>query len=95
MGDRITRDLEIGQMSHSFRDELGEVWAMLDSKRNLKPAPKIPYLYVFGVTTVGLSDDEIPAAQYPFSHSGIALAPILKGFPTIPFFYRHHKGYTR
>lgn len=86
--DGVTRYVEIGEMSQSFRQELWKVCSIVDAERNLKPPSKIPYLYLVAVTTVGLNDDDRAAVGSPFSQSGFALAPIVKGFPTLQLFHR-------
>ncbi len=86
--DGVTRYVEIGEMSQSFRQELWKVCSIVDAERKLKPPSKIPYLYLVAVTTVGLNDDHRAAVGSPFSQSGFALAPIVKGFPTLQFFRR-------
>lgn len=86
--DGITRMIEIGEMSESFRLDLGQVWSRVDIEVKLKPAEKIHNLYILGVATVGLSDEERGSVKPPFNMSGLALAPIVKGFPMIQFMYR-------
>jgi ATP-dependent exoDNAse (exonuclease V) beta subunit len=92
VAERSTHDgnqrLEIGQMSAAFQGDLGQVWSLVDKKRKLKPASTIQHLYVPEVTTVALSETERDVAQGPLRQSGFALAPIVRGFPTIPFFTR-------
>lgn len=86
--DGVTRATEIGQLSGSFQADLGRLWSKIDSGRNLRPAEGIPHLYLAAVGTVGLSEDERGAVKRPFSQSGLALVPVVKGFPMISFLYR-------
>jgi hypothetical protein len=88
----VTRFIEIGQMSESFRRELGKIWSMVDVNQRLKPPEKIMHIYLVAVTTVGLTEDEQSAVPPPFNQSGFALAPVIKGFPLIQFFYRKTRG---
>jgi hypothetical protein len=86
--DGIIRAIEIGQLSKSFQQDLGNLWGRIDSKRNLKPAPTIPYLHLVAVTTIGLSEEERGSVKPPFNQSGLALAPVVKGFPVVQFLFR-------
>lgn len=83
-----TKYIEIGEMSQSFCHDLWGVCNILDAEKRLKPPLAIPYLYLIAVTTVGLTDEQRAVARSPFSHSGIALAPVIKGFPTLLFPFR-------
>lgn len=83
--EAVTRVTEIGEMSESFRRELGKIWTMVDTQQRLKPQPTIPHLYLVAVTTVGLTDEQRGAVSSPFNRSGFALAPVIKGFPVINF----------
>jgi len=85
--DGIKRDIEIGQMSESFRSDLGRVWTIVDDDQRLRPAPVIHHIYLTAVTTVALSESECQAVSHPFDKSGLALAPVIKGFPSVPFLY--------
>lgn len=87
----VSRIVEAGQMSESFRRELGNIWTIVDAEQRLRPAPKIPHLYLVAVTTVGLTDEQRMAVRPPFSQSGFALAPVIKGFPAIQFFRRSRR----
>ncbi len=89
--DGVTRYLDVGEMSQSFRQELGRIWSIVDGEHRLKPPSRIPYLYLVAVTTVGLTDDQSVAVRPPFNQSRLALAPVVKGFPTLPFFYRKRR----
>jgi hypothetical protein len=91
--DGVTRATEIGQMSASYQQDLGRLWSVVDVDKNLKPAETIHHLYLVAVGTVGLSEDERAAVRPPYSRSGFALAPIVKGFPTIQFLHRRRRGY--
>jgi hypothetical protein len=86
--DGVTRYPEIGELSEFFRGDLGNLWSRIDSDGKFRPAPNIPHLYLVAVTTVGLSEQQRGAVRPPFSQSGLALAPVIKGFPTIQFLYR-------
>lgn len=93
--DGITRVLEIGQLSKSFRHDLGKLWSQVDGEQILKPCEKILHLYLVAVTTVGLSEEERESVKPPFNQSGLALAPIVKGFPMIQFLFRRRRRSLR
>lgn len=86
--DGVTRETAIGQLSKLFRADLRALWAKIDKERTLRPAGKILHLYLMAVSTVGLAEDERSAVKPPFGHSALALAPVIKGFPTIHFLFR-------
>lgn len=86
--DGVTRFPEVGQMSSSFRSDIGKLWGLSDPDQKLKPVPEMRHFYLVAVSTVGLSEVETGVAKPPFNLSGLALAPVIKGFPTIPFFFR-------
>ncbi|MBM3496609.1 MAG: hypothetical protein FJX72_20160, partial [Armatimonadetes bacterium] len=86
--DGVTRIVEVGEMSESFKQELGRIWGIIDVEKTLRPPPKIPHLYMIAVTTVGLSEEQRGSLRPPYSRSGLGLAPIVKGFPTIKFVHR-------
>jgi hypothetical protein len=87
--DGITRYLEIGQLSESFHYDLRKLWSQVDKVGKLRPAPTIHHLYLVAVTTVGLSEEQRGAVPPPFNISGLALAPVVKGFPMIQFLHRY------
>jgi hypothetical protein len=89
--DGVSRAVEIGQMSETFRMDLNRLWSRVDADHSLRPAETIPHLYLVAITTVGISEDERSSVKSPFSQSGLALAPIVKGFPTIQFLYRRKR----
>ena len=86
--DGVTRVISIGKLGDSFIHDLGRLWNQVDADRKLRPAPSIPHLHLIAVTTVGLSEEERTAVRLPFGQSGLALAPVVKGFPMIQFLYR-------
>jgi hypothetical protein len=86
--DGVTRYVEVGQLSASFRHDLGKVWSRVDAEHNLKPSEIIRHLYLVGVTTVGVSEEQRAAVKPPFNQSGLGLAAVVKGFPLIQFLYR-------
>jgi len=91
----VTRVLEIGQLSNSFRADLGRLWSKIDQSSSLKPAENIPHLYLAAVGTVGLAEHERGAVKPPFSQSALALAPVVKGFPMIHFLFRRRGRFAR
>jgi hypothetical protein len=93
--DGVTRVLEVGQLSTAFRADLGKLWSKIDQNSSLKPAESIPHLYLAAVGTVGLAEHERSAVKPPFSQSGFALAPMIKGFPMIHFLFRHRGRFAR
>lgn len=93
--DGVTRVLEIGQLSSSFRADLGRLWSKIDRNGSLKPAESIPHLYLAAVGTVGLAEHERGAVKPPFSQSALALAPVVKGFPMIQFLFRRRGRFAQ
>jgi len=93
--DGVTRGLEIGQLSSSFRADLRRLWSKIDQSSSLKPAENIPHLYLAAVGTVGLAEHERGAVTPPFSQSALALAPVVKGFPMIHFLFRRRGRFAR
>jgi hypothetical protein len=92
LSEHLIKDIEIAEMSQDFRDDLSRLWGIVDTSQNLKPPHYIQHLYLIGATTVGLADTELSAVREPYSRTGIALAPVIKGFPTVPFLNRWHGG---
>ena len=85
-----TREIEIGQMGKSFRNDLGAVWSHVDGRNKFRPGNYIDYIYLVGATSVALSDSELTAVRPPYNRSGFALAPVIKGFALVQFMY--HKS---
>jgi len=88
--DGVTRQTEIGQMSDEFDYDMKKLWGRVDVDRKLRPAPTINNLFLIAVTTIALPEDQRWAVKHPFNQSGVALAPVVKGFPTMQFLYRSH-----
>jgi hypothetical protein len=86
--EHLVKDIEIAEMSRRFNDDIGTIWRIVDVEGNLRPPNYIQHLYLTGTTTIGLTDAEMEAVRAPYSHSGLALSPVIKGFPTIPFLFR-------
>jgi hypothetical protein len=93
--DGVIRPVNVGQLSSSFRADLGKLWSKIDSERRLRPAGNIPHMYLAAVGTVGLGEHERNAVKPPFSQSAIALAPVVKGFPMISFLFRRKGRHSR
>lgn len=93
--DGVTRVIEIGQLSSSFRADLGRLWSKIDHESSLRPAENIPHLYLAAVGTVGLAEHERGAVKPPFGLSGLALAPVVKGFPMLHFLFRRRARFSR
>lgn len=91
-GERSSNGIEIGQMSKQFGSEIRALWTKLDTDRTFKPGDYIQHLYLFGVTTVALTESERDAVRKPFNDSGFALAPVVKGFPVLQFLFRKRKN---
>jgi hypothetical protein len=89
--DNVTRHTEVGQLSESFKIDLGKLWGKVDRFSRLKPAPAIRHLHMIGVSTVCLTEMERSRARVPYSQSAFALVPVVKGFPTIEFFARSRR----
>jgi hypothetical protein len=92
--DGVTRVVEVGQLSSSFRADLGKLWSKIDFGGTLRPAPTIYHLYIAAVGTVGLAEHERSAVKPPFNQSALALMPVVKGFPTIQFLFRRRGRYS-
>jgi hypothetical protein len=93
--DGVIRYLDVGQLSKGFQADLNKLWGRLDVDRRLKPAEMIRHLYLVAVGTIGLQDHERSSVGSPFDRSGLALAPVVKGFPMIQFLYRASNGYNQ
>ena len=85
------RKIDISQMGESFLNDLGEVWSDVDSRKEFKPGEYIDHIHLIGATTVALSDSERSAVLAPYSLSGFALAPVIKGFAIVQFMYRNRR----
>ncbi len=94
-GAGSARPTEIGQLSRSFKADIGKLWSKIDSEDTLRPAEEIPHLYLAAVGTVGLAEHERGALRPPFSQSALALAPVIKGFSMIRFVSRRRRRSTR
>ena len=90
-----TGGIDIGQMGESFRNDRNAVWSHVDGKGKLRPGNYIDYVYLIGATTVALSDSERSAVHAPYSSSGFALAPVIKGFTPVHFLYRKQRRSRR
>ena len=86
-----TVEVDIGQMGESFHRDLGDVWSRVDADSRFKPGDTIDHLYLVGATTVALSDGELSGARPPYSSSGFALSPLVKGFTVVRFPYRRRR----
>ena len=86
-----TREIEIGQMSETFHFDLNEVWSQVDPGGKFRPGDYMEHLYFIGATTVALSDSERMAVRPPYSSSGFALAPLIKGLTLAQFKYRRRR----
>jgi hypothetical protein len=90
--DGVTRPTEIGQLSASFKDDLGRLWSRIDTAGRLRPKSLIPYLHLVGISTIGITEENRWAVKYPYKQSGLALAPVIKGFSPIQFLTRARRG---
>lgn len=84
----VTRELEVGQLSREWENDVSLLWGMIDRNDKLRPAFKLDHIYLFGITTIGLSDSEMENTATPFDETGIALAPAVKGFTPLSFYSR-------
>jgi len=89
--DGITQCIPVGAMGKQFEMDLNVLWGRVDPDCKYKPASSILNLYLVGVTTIGLSPNQAAESKAPFNVSRLALAPIIKGFPTVEFFFRGNK----
>ena len=78
-------------MGEAFQRDLRQVWSHVDTSNRLRPGDYMDYLYLIGATTVALSDSERTAVRPPYSSSGFALAPVIKGFTVVQFLYRNRR----
>jgi AAA domain/UvrD-like helicase C-terminal domain len=86
--DGVTQCLDVADMGETFKWDLGKVWSIIDQDKSLRPAPSIHNIHLIAVSTVALSEELRAAVPAPFRQSGLALVPVIKGFPTVPFFFR-------
>jgi hypothetical protein len=89
-GDGVTRVADIGQLSEAFNRELGALWSRVDTDERLRPHHLVHNIFLVGVTTACLSETQREAVKAPYSRSGFALAPVVKGFPMISFDFRKY-----
>jgi hypothetical protein len=87
-GDGVTRSTEVGQLGATFKMDHSRLWGRMDPEGRLRPTQLIPYLYLVGVTTVGIAEEKRWAVKHPFSESGLALGPVIRGFAPIKFVVR-------
>jgi UvrD-like helicase family protein len=85
----LTRDVNLADMSESFKVDLGRLWGIVDKDQHLRPSTTIKHAYIVGTSTIALSEDERKAVKPPFRNSGLALVPVLKGFSPLYFFSRY------
>ena len=90
-GAGINREIEFGEMGEAFHHDLSDLWSRVDTESRFKPGDAIDHLYLIGATTVALSDSERMAVRAPYSGSGFALAPLIKGFTVMKFPYRKRR----
>ncbi len=88
----ITRYLLIGQMSEQFKQDLWAVAAIIDPEKRLKPPLTVSNLYLIGITTVALTDEQRSSLRGSAGWSGFGLAPVIKGFPSLLFLFRRMRG---
>lgn len=81
-------EVEIGQMGQAFQLDLRKVWSHVDSGSRFRPGDYMDHLYLVGATSVALSDSERAAVRPPYSSSGFAIAPVVKGLTVVHFPYR-------
>ena len=86
--DGVAKGTEIGRLSDAFRADLRKIWSSVNTSGKLRPTSRINHVYLAGVTSVALSDSERGSVLPPFSTSGFALAPVVKGFPSVRFMYK-------
>jgi hypothetical protein len=92
--DGIIRSVEIGQLSRTLQDDLWGVCNLIAKGKSLKPSETIPHLFLFAVSTVGVSEQQRDGLQHPYAQSRLALAPVVKGFPLVTFLHRKKGGYN-
>lgn len=88
----ITRYLEIGEMSAQFKQDLWAVASIIDPEKRLKPPLTVSNLYLIGITTVALTDEQRSGLRAAAGWSGFGLAPVVKGFPSLSFLFRRMRG---
>ena len=87
-----TRQFEIGQLGVGFDLDLRKGWSRVDADGSYRPGDQISHLYLLGATTVAMSDSERMAVRRPYSDSGFALAPVIKGFTVLQFKHRNNRN---
>jgi hypothetical protein len=88
----ITRYLEIGELSAQFKQDLWAVAGILDPEKRLKPPLTFSNVYLVGITTVALTDEQRGGLRASAGWSGFGLAPVVKGFPSLSFVFRRMRG---
>ena len=85
-------DTVLGYLSERVNIDLFQVGAQLKAGP-LKPPDEIEHLYVVDVRSLVFSADDnaVNAFREPYCDSGIMLAPVIIGFPTV-FLQRYRKG---
>lgn len=85
--------VRIGQCTKAVNSGLWDIANEIQRKKglfNLKPPEQVHHLYMFGARTVAISPDhpEIDLVHPPYSRSGLFLAPIIKGFPSVKYGFK-------
>lgn len=80
------------QVNHDLFD-IGRAVSDRSNPRNVRPPNKINYLSIVGTCSLILSPDspERERLHYPWSASGIMLAPVVIGFSTVSFPFQRNR----
>ena len=84
---RADKDMLLGELSQRAVDDLWQLARLQGQQagRQLRPPQRIQNLWMAGVTTVVIPEHVRDGTLSPWSNSGLALAPVLSGFPAIYF----------
>jgi hypothetical protein len=84
-GQHHQSELEIAEMSSTFAADIKRLWSHLAASSEVRPKNMIPHVHVVGVSTIGLTDEQMRAVRAPYNQSGIALVPVIKAFSAVQF----------
>ena len=84
---RADKDMLLGELSQRAVDDLWQLARLQSDKagRQLRPPQRIQNLWMAGATTVVIPEHARDSTLSPWNNSGLALAPVLSGFPITYF----------
>ena len=86
----------IGDFYNTVNEDLWTIIKEVEEKTglyNLKPPDQIMDLYMVGARTVVIPEDhpDCDRLHHPYAISGVLLAPVIKGFPSVRFPFKAKK----